>query len=240
MNATDVLNAAGGGQYVEANGIARMFADLESYIYPFFLKSQPLLYALAKINFIVVPLIFFIFLAYVIFYRKHRLLNKLEKKNNYYIWGGSLILYIILGFMKINFGYDIVFDLSTFVLPTIAKFYGPLVGCIFAVLQYILNILVKGGNFNFLLLIVAATSGVLYGILFYRRKTRFTTCISTKIIVGFVCNVFLTAIIFWQSSNVNIAQQMTGGAISTVLTSPVHAIIIYAIFKTVRLIKSHL
>ena len=110
--------------YNQGNGVARMFSDLESYIYPIFMKSQPLLYALARIAFIIIPLIAVGILSYLIFYRKHQIINKL-KKNNFIIWVASLVVYIGLSFFKVNLGYGFSIDASRLVLPIIAKFFGP-------------------------------------------------------------------------------------------------------------------
>ena len=94
LNTADTANAL----YDPENGVMRMFSDLESYIYPIFMKSQPLLYALAKIAFIIIPIIAIGILSYLIFYRKHRILNKLTKKNNYIFWGAALVIYVCLFF----------------------------------------------------------------------------------------------------------------------------------------------
>lgn len=239
MNEANVLTAAN-GQYVEPSGIERMFSDLSSYIYPIFSKSNPLLYALAKISFIIIPLIFLALLFFAKYIRKHRLADKLKKKGNYYAWGIMLALYFLTSIVKFNFGYGFIFGFDEFILPAVAKFFGPLVACIFAVLQYVI-IAVKTGAFNPLLLIVAATSGIAYGLFFYRRKTRYTTCISGCIVVRLVCAVFLTQLVTYDSgAGESIAAQLTYGTIYAVLTSPIEAAVNYAVFKTVRLVKNHL
>jgi len=241
LNTTDVLNSAGGEQLgIYGNGIIRMFTDLESYIYPFFSKLQPLLYALANIHFIIIPVLFVLLILYITLYKKHRLLNKLEKKKNLYTWGGLLVLYLILSFCKFSIGFGLSFDLSRLVLPAVAKFYGPIIACLFAIAQYMLTSIFKSDNFNLMLLLVGAISGILYGILFYRKRTRYTTCITSKIIVSVICNVFLTVFVTYSLSSLNIAQQMTQSSIVTILSSPIQALGIFLVFRIVRIIKNHL
>ena len=97
MNATDAANYVNGELLTYASdGILRMITDLESFIYPIFAKSQPLLYALGNISFIIIPVIFALLFSYVKFYKHHRLLRKLESEKNLKIWGACLILYLIV------------------------------------------------------------------------------------------------------------------------------------------------
>ena len=66
--------------YVTENGIERMFTDLRDYIYPVYVKCQPLMYALTKIAFILIPLIAIGLIAFLHIRKKHRFGRKLLKK----------------------------------------------------------------------------------------------------------------------------------------------------------------
>lgn len=233
MNTTYAANEL----YNPENGILRMFSDLENYIYPIFLKSQPLLYALASIAFIIIPLIAVGILSYLIFYKKYRFFNKFTKRNNYIWWGIALLVYIALSFTKKNIGYDLTLDASRLILPLIAKFFGPYISGIFAVLQYLLMSLINGGRCSILLLLIAAISGMLYGIFFYRKRSRYSRCLGGKIVVNIVCNVFLTTFVLYAQSSHNISHQLTYATIESVLLAPIQAIFIFLLFRLVRFLK---
>lgn len=241
MNATDAEYYANGEllTYV-SDGIYRMITDLESFIFPVFAKSQPLLYALGNINYIVIPLIFAILFSYVKFYKQHRFLSKIKNENNLKIWGASLVLYLILSFFSINLGYDIKFNLNVLVLPAVAKFSGPVIACLFAILQYILNVVFTKNTFHILMLFIAASSGIVYGIVLYKKRTRYTNCLMANLAVSMLCNVFLSTLVTWRYASENIAMQMTTRSISVILLSPIYALCIFIILRVIRLLKDNL
>ena len=242
MNPTDVTSYTDSALLAyTSTALVRMFSDLESYIYPLYAKSQPLLYALGNINFVVIPFIFIVFLAYAKLYKRHRLLNKFENKQNLKNWGMALVVYIILSFCKINLGLDVVFNFNVIILPVIAKHYGPLIACLFAMAQYLLNVIFSGSSLNLLFLIIAATSGCIYGLMLYRKRTKYTNCLSSKLVVSLICNVFMTTLIVWRGvTDKNIAMQMTTRTVGEVLLSPIYAIFIYLILRGTRYLKNKL
>lgn len=241
MNATDAANYVNGELLTYASdGILRMITDLESFIYPIFAKSQPLLYALGNISFLIIPVIFALLFSYVKFYKHHRLLRKLESEKNLKIWGASLILYLILSFISINAGYDIKFNFNVLVLPAVAKFSGPVIACLFAILQYILNVIFTKNTFYFFILFIAASSGIIYGIFLYKKRTRYSTCLVANLAVSLLCNVFLSTLVTWRYASENIAMQMTKRSISVILLSPIYALCIFIILRVIRHIKDKL
>lgn len=223
-----------------SDGIHRMITDLESYIYPVYAKSQPLLYALGNISFIIIPIIFAALLFYVKFYKQHSLLRKLESEKNLKIWGASLIIYLILSFISINAGYDIKFNFNVLVLPAIAKFSGPVVACIFAILQYILNVIFTKNTFHLLMLLIAASSGMVYGLILYKKRTRYSNCLMANLAVSLLCNVFMSTLVTWRYAKENIAMQMTNRSISMILLSPLYALCIFIILRAIRFTKDKL
>ncbi len=241
MNTADVANYANDELLIYASdGIHRMITDLESYIYPIYAKSQPLLYALGNMGFIIIPVIFSLLFVYVKFYKQHRLLKKLENENNFKIWGASLVLYLILSFVSINAGYDIRFNFNVLVLPAIAKFSGPVIACLFAIFQYTLNIIFTKNRFNLLMLLIAASSGMVYGLILYKKRTRYSNCLIANLAVSLLCNVFMTTLVVWRYVNKNIAMQMTTRSISTILLSPLYALCIFIILRAIRYAKNKL
>ncbi len=231
--------------YNPENGILRMFSDLESYIYPVFMKSQPLLYALAKISFVFIPALFLILLAYIVFRRKHHFFNKFKKKYNYIFWAIALIAYTLLAILRMSFpnafsiyGYTSV-DPSRLVLPVIAKFFGPYIAAIFAVLQYLIMSAVSHRRLSIILALIPAISGFLYSLFFYRKRTKYTRCLAGKIVISLVCNVFLNIFATYSYSSTDIAYQMTITLIDAILVAPVQAAFIYLLFRLIRLTKKH-
>lgn len=236
----DTANSMGASAlYGPENGIARMFSDLENYIYPIFAKFEPLTKALSNISFIIIPLIAACILCYIIFYRRHRFLDKITKRNNYIFWGICLVIYIGLTFTRIEFDYGFTLNASRLVLPLIAKLSGPYISAIFALLQYIVSAIINGGSFNILLMIIAAVSGMLYGLFFYKRRTKYTKCLGAKLTVNIVCNVFLTSFALLSQDGTNISAQLTASAINSIIMAPIQALFIYLLFRLIRFFKEH-
>ena len=223
--------------YNPENGILRMITDLEGYINPVFTKYQPLLYALASIAFILIPLIAIGILSYLIFYRKHRILKKLTKKNNYIWWGIALLIYIGLSFIKHDIGYGFTFNTASLILPVIAKFSGPYIAGIFGILQYLVISIITKSNLSIMLALIAGVSGMIYGMFFYRKRTKYSRCLGGKLVVSIICNVFLTTFITYLNNTGDIAYQLTKATIDSVFMAPVHALIIFGLFKLVRYLK---
>lgn len=226
--------------YVTENGIDRMFSDLEHYIYPLFAKFQPLMYVLAKIAFLIIPLVAIGIILYLHFYKKHRFGNKLYKKNNYIFWGASLVVYIVLSFISIDIYDGFSINTNAFVLPVIAKFFGPYVAGLFAIVQYTLMAIIKEGNFNFLLMLVAAIGGLIYGLFFYKKRTRYSRCLGGKLVVNIVCNILLTVFVIHPYSTYDIAYLMTFSAIEALLISPIQALVIFITFRLIRIIENQI
>lgn len=221
------------------NGIFRMLVDLKSYLRPFFVSSQPLLSALVKINYIFIPILFVLLLLYTKLYRKHKFIRKIKNKNTIYGCVAGLVAYCLLIFAKVDFGHNLGINLGNIVLPTIAKVYGPLIACVFAVFQAILSATLKVNNINLLVLFVAAITGLLYGIFLYRRRSKYSTCLIAKIFTNLFCNSFLAIIAIVSAGDLSLSEHILSSAVPAVLMAPVQAAILFLIFRFIRLVKNN-
>lgn len=238
MNSTDLYTDAATEAFTVESGIERMMTDLNDFICPKIVGVRPLLSVLASVSFIIIPIIFLIFVAFVFVYKKHSVINKFNQAKNY-IWYASFVLaYCLLSNVGYSFGYGLDINLGKVVLPVAAKFFGPAVGGVFAILFYVVGVLIKGGAINVLNLMTAAISGMIYGLVFYRKKTRYTRCLGCKICVGLLCNSFLQVLVLYEPLSTDIVGIMSEGIISSVLIAPVSALGIFLAFKLVRLIKN--
>lgn len=228
--------------YVTENGIERMFTDLRDYIYPVYVKCQPLMYALTKIAFILIPLIAIGLIAFLHIQKKHRFGRKLLKKKNYIILGSALAAYVLLSFIEVKLFFGFTLGPSSFVLPLIAKFFGSYVSALFAIAQYfiasIIALFTNSGSFNFYLMLIAAISGMLYGIFYYKKRTKYSRCLGGKLVVNIVCNIILTVLVVFSQSSEDIATLMTYATIESLLIAPIQALVLYGLFRLARIIKN--
>lgn len=238
MNSTDLYADAAGGNLVPEGGIDRMITDLNLFMYPKIAAVRPLLAVLARLSFIIVPVIFLAFVAYVVFIKKHNILNKFTKTKNYIWYAGFLVLYLLLSGLKYDFGYGLGVNAGRVVLPVAAKFFGPVVGGIFGMLFYGISCLENGGGFSILSILIAAVSGIIYGIIFYRKKTRYTRCLGCKIFVGIFCNSFMSVIAMCDPAVTDLAEMIVNSTVASVIMSPISALGIYLAFRLIRLIKN--
>lgn len=230
MNSTDLYADAAGGNLVPEGGIDRMITDLNLFMYPKIAAVRPLLAVLARLSFIIVPVIFLAFVAYVVFIKKHNILNKFTKTKNYIWYAGFLVLYLLLSGLKYDFGYGLGVNAGRVVLPV--------VGGIFGMLFYGISCLENGGGFSILSILIAAVSGIIYGIIFYRKKTRYTRCLGCKIFVGVFCNSFMSVIAMCDPAVTDLAEMIVNSTVASVIMSPISALGIYLAFRLIRLIKN--
>lgn len=237
MNSTDLYTDAAETFTLES-GIERMMTDLNDFVCPKIAGVRPLLSAFASVSFIIIPIVFFAFVVFVFIYKKYDISSKFTKTTNYIWYAAFILLYCLLLNVGYSYGYGLDFNFSKVVLPTAAKFFGPAVGGVFAILFYIISCLSAGGTINVLSLLIAAISGIIYGLVFYRKKTRYTRCLGCKICVGLFCNSFLQVLALYKPFEGDFVGIMAGNIISSVLIAPISALGIYLAFKLVRLIKN--
>lgn len=236
MNSTDLYSNGASEVFTFESGVERMMVDLEEIFYPRIAAFRPLLSVFANIAFVIIPIVFLVFASYILFVKKHRVLNKFKNPKNYIWYATFIVLYLMLSYVEYSFGYGLNLNLGRVILPCAAKFFGPCVGGVFAMIIYLVSCLQSTGSASFLGILTAAVSGMIYGLIFYRKRTRYSRCLGCKIVVGLFCNTFLSALALYNPA-VDIVAVMVNSVITSIIMSPVSAAGIYLSFKLVRLIK---
>ena len=224
--------------YTGSDNVARMFYDMQSYIYPWFSKIQILMTVLSKICFIIIPLIFITLMAYVCIHKKHSFIRKFKDTRKIISYVSFLVLYYILSLFTIKFTYGFSIEFSSIVLPLVAKLYGPLIAMIFSVIQLLITVVTSGSSLSVMLILVSAIMGLLYGLCFYRKKTRYTRCIGSKFLIVIIINVILTPLYMAWITGGDISLFMANSMVLAILTTPIESTLIYLSFRISRLLKN--
>lgn len=102
---------------------------------------------------------------------------------------------IILGMFSISIGNYIRIGFSSIPNGVAAYLFGPVVGGIFAGVLDVLKYIIKPtGAFFLPLTLVTILAGILYGVMYYKKKLTFGRVLLTKFIVMLICNVILNTL----------------------------------------------
>ena len=230
--------------YNPVDGFSRMLNDVEGFLSPAIRAAQPVIKLLSQINLYLIIAVFLGMLAYLIFVRKHRIMDKLKKPTNYFAAIILLGVYLFLTSASLrlgkdSLGQDLKLTLDFVVMPMAVKLLGPVVGCIFGMIQYGASFLVRGEVFNLGFMLVAGISAMIYGRFLYQRRTRYVRCFTTKLLVNLVCNILLIPFYsIWRPEFVVTA--ITNQLVIQIILAPVQAFAIYIALLIMRKLRKTL
>ncbi len=224
--------------YNPVTGINQMISDIEDFVNPMIFKLQPFIRLMGIINVYLVITLFFWMIYYLVFRRKHRITSKLKDSRMYVFAGIMLALYVFLSKTPIKIGPVMSINLGIFVMPIFAKKYGPLMGGIFGLLQYIgVYVLNVGGTFDLSTMLLASVSGMIYGRFLYMRKLTYLRCFLSKLVVNVVCNIIFVPMLTGDSLTTEVADSITHTIVSNIILAPIQAVVIYYAFKALKRIE---
>lgn len=219
-------------------GINRMIADIESVFEKVVFKLHPLLRVMSIANLYIVIAVFVALLAYMIFVRKHTVMNKLRRPTNYFAAAVLLVIYAFLTEAPLRLGPGLNLNFGLVVMPMAAKLFGPILSCVFGMIQYGTSFIMHvGEEFNFASVLVAGISGMLYGWIIYGRRAKYLRCLAAKLIVNVVCNIVLVPLVTGEILTSEMAGAVARTMASNIFFAPVQALAIYIallIMKKVR------
>lgn len=224
--------------YNPVDGFSRMIGDVEKYMRPIIVKIQPIIKFFSTANLYLIIGVFIALLWYLVFVRHHSIIKKLKKPTNYF--GAIILLGIYLFFTsaslrlgKDSLGQELKLSLDFVVMPMAVKLLGPVVGCMFGMIQYGASFLVRGETFNLGFMLVAGISAMIYGRFLYQRKTKYLRCFTTKLMVNVLCNIILIPFYdMWQSEYVVTA--ITNQLVFQIVLAPIQAFGIYVALIVMR------
>lgn len=228
--------------YNPIEGFNRMVSDVEGYIGPIVQKMGPLVRLLSVINIYLIIVGFTGMMAYLLFVRQHSVMNKLRRPTNYFAAMVLLGIYLFLSKAAMRLGINSVgqqmtLSLDFIVMPMAVKLLGPIVGCMFGMIQYGASFLVRGELFHISYMLVAGISAMIYGVILYQHKTRYLRCFMAKIIVNLICNVLLVPFLSDYEMTPVVASIISNTIVMQVLLAPVQAFAIYISLIVMRKIR---
>lgn len=227
--------------YNPIEGFNRMLSDMEGFIEPIVERLLPVARFFSYRNIYIIVAVFVGVLAYMLFVRQHSFVRKLRNPKNYF--AAIILLGIYLFFLNASMtigvnsmGQDITFGMDFVVMPVAAKLFGPIVGCIFGMIQYCSAFLVRNETFNVGFMLVAGISAMLYAWVLYQRKTRYLRCVTAKLFVNVVCNIILVPFYSTYGAEFTTAA-LANQMIVQVVFVPIQALFIYIALILHRKIK---
>lgn len=228
--------------YNPIEGFNRMISDMESFIEPVVERMLPLAKIFSTMNFYIIVTVFVVILSYMFFVRQHSFLGKLKNPKNYF--AAIIFLGIYLFFLNASMrlgvnsiGQDITLGMDFVIMPMAAKLFGPIVGCIFGMIQYCSAFLVRNETFNVGFMLVAGISAMLYAWVLYRRRTRYLRCVTAKLLVNLVCNIILVP--FYSTYGAEFtAVALANQLIVQIVFVPIQAVFIYIALILLRKTKN--
>ncbi len=224
--------------YNPITGINRMIEDIEAFVSPIVLSSHPLLRMISIVNIYIVSAIFVGLLAYMLFVRKHTVLNKLTNPRNYFAAGVLLLVYAFFTVAPLRLGPEMSLNFGLVVMPMAAKIFGPVLTGAFGILQYATSFVMHTGeSFNLSAMLVAAISGIIYGWFIYMRKTSYLRCLWAKLTVNVVCNVLLVPFVTGNVMSEQLVDSITQNIVNNIILAPVQALAIFVALIILRKIR---
>jgi len=164
----------------------------------------------------------------MIFIRKHRVIEKLKKPQNYFAAGVILVIYVILTEAPLKISDGIVLNFGLVALPMASKLFGPVLSGVFGIIQYGTSFVMHSGEvFSPSSMLVAGISGILYGWIIYARRTSYLRCLGAKLVVNIVSNIILTPMLFADVMNLQTAEIISQNIVTNIILSPIQAFAIF-------------
>ncbi len=228
----------------EVKGVDEMISNIGDFFRPAIDKIQPFLRILSAINLYLIVGVFLGLLAYMIFVRKHSVINKLTRSTNYFAALILLGLYLMLTRASLRLGTDslgntIAISPDFIIMPLAVKLFGPIVGCFFGMIQYGASFMLRNEVFNFSFMLVAGISAMIYGRYIYAHKTSYLRCFVTKLFVNILCNVILTPFFEFYADEF-VIDAITNRLVIQVVFAPAQALAIYISLIVMRKLRKTL
>lgn len=142
---------------------------------------------------------------------------------------------VILGYFTLNFSSYLRIGFGFVTLPVVTMLFGPIAGCITGILQDVVSFILKPtGGYLFTLTLNVGISGMIYGVMLYKRKITFARVFITKLIIIVVVNIILNSIGLAPTVGSGLAGILPSRVVKNIILLPVQSVVVYAILKTVN------
>ena len=133
----------------------------------------------------------------------------------------------VTAYLRIGFGF--------ITLPVVTMLFGPLAGCVAGMLQDLISFIIKPtGGYLFTLTLNVGISGMIYGLMLYKKKITFARILLTKLVIIIVVNIILNSIGLAPSVGSGLVGILPSRIIKNFLLLPIQSVIVYALLKIVK------
>lgn len=141
---------------------------------------------------------------------------------------------VVLSFFVPVFGDYLKIEFGFVTLPVISMMFGPITGCIVGMIQDIVGLIIKPtGGLLLTLTMTDGITGMIYGMMFYKRKVSFVRIFLTQLIIVVAVNIVLNTIALAPTVASGFVGILPSRIIKNILLLPVQSVIMYALLKTI-------
>lgn len=176
----------------------------------------------------VIGTIFALFLGYSILKHGRRFGKLMAQSKTLVVAALMVALNIVLGYYTIWFSSYLRIGFGFVTQPIVAMLFGPLVACMTGMIQDVLSyILNPVGGYIPVYTLCVGISGMIYGLMLYRKPITFTRVLSVKILVLVFSNILLNSIALAPTVGSGFIGILPARIIKNLLLLPIQTVVVY-------------
>ncbi len=142
---------------------------------------------------------------------------------------------VILGYFTLNFSSYLRVGFGFVTLPVVAMFFGPVAALASGILQDLISFILKPtGGYLFTLTLNVGISGMIYGLMLYKKKITFLRVFFVKLLIIVVVNIILNSIGLSATVGSGLIGILPARIIKNIILLPIQSIIVYLLLKAVQ------
>lgn len=146
-----------------------------------------------------------------------------------------IALNVVLGYFSIDVTAYLRIGFGFITLPVVTVLFGPLAGCASGMLQDIVSFIIKPtGGYLFTLTLNVGISGMIYGLMLYKKKITFARILLTKLVIITVVNIILNSIGLAPTVGSGLIGILPSRIIKNLLLLPIQSVIVYVLLKATK------
>ncbi len=183
----------------------------------------------------VVGVIFALFLGYSIIKYGNQFGKLMGRSKTLVISALMIALNIVLGYYSIWFSSYLRVGFGFVTQPIVAVLYGPLVACMTGMIQDILSYLINPvGGYIPVYTLCVGISGMVYGLMLYRKPLTFSRVVLVKTIVLLFANILLNSIALAPTVGSGFIGILPARIIKNLLLLPIQIVVVYLVLKLLK------
>ncbi len=182
--------------------------------------------------------VFLCILIFVLFKFRKDASKVLKNPRTMAICSMMIAINVILGYFTLNLSSYLRVGFGFVTLPVVAVFFGPIPALISGMLQDLISFILKPtGGYLFTLTLNVGISGMIYGLMLYKKKITFLRVFFTKLLIIVVVNIVLNSIGLSATVGSGLIGILPSRIIKNIILLPIQSIIVYLLLKAVKIKK---